>query len=132
MNCRWAGSGCASLYDLITTIFAKAMTTVMAQTQPEGTPLFERFMAAHGEAHDGINRRVWYPVPFMLDVQTEGREQEMLEWCFNTFGPESWLGGEGRWHRGSATIDGWTWFGFSTREEMEQFAAKFPSPARQH
>lgn len=98
-------------------------------TLPEGTPLFHKFMAEYGDEHNGINRRVWSPVPWMVDVLTEGRERDILEWCFETWGPESHMGSEGKWHRGGATIYGWTWFGFSTRKIMDEFVARWPSPA---
>lgn len=101
-----------------------------------GTELFQRmakFDYGEGERGD-LMRKVWSPTPWMLNIWTgrweDGREQRMLEWCYRHFGQESSPihDRDGKWKRGNATVMGWTWFGFSTQEEMNQFVSAWPSP----
>ena len=78
-----------------------------------------------------LMRRVWEPTPWMADVWTGGfaqefgREREIREWCTERFGPECFVigGREGKWQRGSATINGWPWMGFATEAMMNEFLA---------
>lgn len=110
----------------------------MSNELPEGTDLF-RGMAGHDYGSEemlALNIKVWGPTPWMVDVYTGGysnsleREQKIREWCAAQFGPESSPihGRVGTWHRGGATINGWTWMGFATREQMEQFMDAWPTP----
>ncbi len=103
----------------------------------EGTELFHRAVLAfdYGDQdRNDLMRKVWTPTPWMIDAFTgeHERHQSMLEWCFETFGDQCSPihGRAGRWQRGSATVHGWTWFGFSTREEMDQFTARWPTPVK--
>ena len=103
----------------------------------EGTALFNRVLRFdHGDQErNDLMRKVWSVTPWMVDAYTGsidygGRYREMMDWCFDQFGQEcSPIHDKpGRWQRGSATIFGWTWFGFTRREEMERFVAQWPAP----
>ncbi|MGL3208729.1 hypothetical protein [Bradyrhizobium sp. BR 1433] len=101
-----------------------------------GTPLFQRTIAFdYGTADRGeIMREVWTPTPWMIDVWVghyrEGREDEILRWCYQQFGQMSSPihGLAGSWHRGSATIAGWTWFGFADEATLQRFQQRWPTP----
>lgn len=106
-----------------------------------GTELFQRTMKwAEGDPDRGaLMREVWTPTPWMLDVFIgdridHPREREMIEWCHENFGPEGSpiYGAMGNWRRGNAIISGWTWFGFATEQQMDQFLARWPQPAQPH
>lgn len=105
-----------------------------------GTELFQRILEFdYGDRERGdLMREVWSPTPWVIDAWTgvggDLREREMMDWCYQHFGAQSSPIHErsGRWMRGNATIYGWTWFGFSTREEMDKFAAAWPNPARSY
>lgn len=100
-----------------------------------GTDIFRR--AIDAAMYDGdeeraeLMRRVWEPTPWMADVWTGGlshefgREQEVREWCTAHFGPECFVigGRDGKWQRGNATINGWSWMGFATDEMLNEFMA---------
>jgi hypothetical protein len=66
----------------------------------------------------------------MIDVFTSNREDEIKHWCQRMFGDESspMHGWAGAWRRANVTMHGWTWYGFKSKELMERFQAKFPSP----
>jgi len=72
------------------------------------------------------------PTPWVIDVrlpESNSREWfDMLEWCGEQFGPESWPIHDrpGAWYRAGATVHGHTDMGFATEEMMERFIAKFP------
>jgi hypothetical protein len=79
-------------------------------------------------------RKVWDPTPWMIDVYTGSedglREFQIMRWCYDELGEQSSPihGQTGRWHRGNATIYGWTWFGFATEADMQLFQATWPTP----
>lgn len=81
-----------------------------------------------------LMEKVWSGTPWMVDTFTDGinshREREITEWCRAEFGDEAWPihGRPGTWHRGGATIHGWTWFGFDTEEKMHRFCERWPDP----
>ena len=101
----------------------------------DGTALYRQ--AIDSAMYDGdeeraeLMRKVWEPTPWIVDVWTGGfaqefgREQEIREWCTEHFGPECFVigGRDGKWQRGSATINGMTWMGFATEEMMNEFMA---------
>lgn len=101
-----------------------------------GTALFGRTLAFdHGDQErNDLMRKVWSVTPWMVDAYTgsiaEERVRAMLCWCHEAFGDQASPIHDkaGRWQCGGATIYGWTWFGFSTREELEQFIARWPTP----
>lgn len=72
----------------------------------------------------------------MTDAYTGGmargdeRYSEIMEWCRDHFGPEAWPIHDkpGEWHCGGATVYGWTWMGFATKEMMDNFAEAWPLP----
>ena len=100
------------------------------------TALFDRTMAFdHDDAQRAaLMHKVWEPTPWMVDVYTgrcgEAREYDMLRWCYDQLGDQSSPIHDrtGRWHRGGATINGWTWFGFATEADMNLFLAAWPTP----
>lgn len=96
-----------------------------------GTELYRRML---GEDYrdpkiSALMLEVWSPTPWMLDVMTAGREQEMWLWCYHNFGGESSPihGHEGGWHLANVTLHGKTWFGFRTEAMMKRFQEKFPT-----
>jgi hypothetical protein len=101
-----------------------------------GTDLFHRTMAFNDEddARSAIMRKVWTPTPWMVDAYTgrcgDTREHGMIHWCRDAFGAESSPihSRSGDWHRGSATVNGWTWFGFASEALMRQFVGAWPQP----
>ncbi len=100
------------------------------------TDLHKRMIAHSRNDPDGgdLWQSVWAPTPWMVDAFVgrweDGRERRMLEWCYDAFGDQSSPIHEitGRWKRGNATVHGWTWFGFSTEAEMNQFVEHWPAP----
>lgn len=94
-----------------------------------GSALFVRVM----EQADDLMRKVWAGTPWMTEAYTgspdDARWQEMADWCETHYGPEAWPihGHAGRWHRGGATINGFTWLGFATEEMMRAFEAAWPN-----
>lgn len=99
-----------------------------------GTELYQRMLGEDYRNPDiaALMLKVWTPTPFMIDVTTEGREQEMWHWCYSLFGRESSPihGQEGGWHRANVTLRGKTWYGFRTEALMKRFQAVFPDWAK--
>ncbi len=79
-----------------------------------------------------LMRKVWAGTPWIVDAQTgpinSDTERAMIAWCREAFGDEAWPihGRPGEWQRGSATIHGWTWMGFTTEAQLQQFLTQFP------
>lgn len=102
------------------------------------TDLHKRMLAFdHGDKErDDLMEMVWRDTPWMVDVYSGGysrnldREHDILTWCYDRFGEQCFPihGKTGRWQRGTATVDGWTWFGFSTEAEMLAFVEHWPTP----
>lgn len=63
----------------------------------------------------------------MIDFETgsPGTEKymEMVLWCYENYGDQSSPihDRKGTWRFGHATVHGWTWVGFKSKEMMEQF-----------
>jgi hypothetical protein len=97
---------------------------------PIGTAIFRRLPELVMPEHREVTIREWSPTPFMEDVMSTDREDEMIRWCQQQFGPESspMHKRNGRWRRSLVTIHGWCWFGFETEELMNRFVERFPSP----
>lgn len=101
-----------------------------------GTELYRKMLAFdYGDAErSDLMARVWRGTPWLVDAYTgqsaDDRDMEMREWCHDHFGTEARPihGTAGRWQRGSATIYGWTWFGFETEEMMNAFISEWPNP----
>jgi hypothetical protein len=100
-----------------------------------GTDLYRRTisrdysMPGSGE----LMRRTWSTTPWMVEAYTgrsdDDRYTEIRLWCRDQFGAEAFLDREpGAWRSGHATVDGWTWMGFATEEQMQQFLARWPAP----
>ena len=96
----------------------------------DGNDLYRRAIKECRVEHQELMTEIWSPTPWMLDVLTTDREQEIIRWCNQHFGNESSPINEkeGTWHRGSVTMDGWTWFGFKSKMMLELFEAHFHSP----
>jgi hypothetical protein len=101
------------------------------------TALHQRMLAFdQGDAERSeLMRKVWAPTPWMVDAYTgnepgQGRDREMLHWCHDEFGQmcSPIHQRDGRWQRGSATVYGWTWFGFAEEAELQRFLARWPTP----
>lgn len=83
-----------------------------------------------------LMEKVWRGTPWIVDCFTGGwhadrdREAGIREWCTSRWGREAWPihGHPGSWHRGSATVYGWTWMGFETEAMMLEFMAAWPTP----
>lgn len=95
-----------------------------------GSELFQRMNDGVPEQYQKLNVEVWTPTPWMIDVLTTEREQEIRNWCNLTFGRECSTihGQEGFWQQGRVTMMGYCWFGFSAEALMQRFIEKFPSP----
>lgn len=96
-----------------------------------GTALYERTIAfdyGDQERRD-LMEKVWSMTPFMTECKTGSiateQERSINDWCRKRWGDEAWPihGLPGRWQRGSATVYGWTWYGFETAEMLEEFEA---------
>jgi hypothetical protein len=104
------------------------------------TPLYQRIVEFdQGDAErNELVRRVWSVTPFVVNVRTgsicqsraDSRYRDMMLWCHDAFGKQAFPFGDdplhGDWQFGGATVDGWTYVGFKTREQMEWFKAAFP------
>ena len=104
----------------------------------DGTELYQRTMAEWASEDDGgeLMRQVWSPTPWMISVDVgignDERRREIRNWCNRNLGNETIPYGAhrqgGAWNEGSVTIIGKTWYGFKTKEMMERFQQRFPSP----
>jgi hypothetical protein len=102
------------------------------------TRLYEQYVMGDTSEHGDLNRRVWAGTPWIIDAYTgrdslgDNRANDMLWWLTEEMGEQAWPFGPnprpGRWYRGSATINGWTWFGFATEADMQTFLARWPAP----
>jgi len=102
------------------------------------TELYQRTMAFdYGDTErNAIMHKVWDGFPWMVNAYTGGyskhrdREHDILTWCHENIGEQASPihDRHGRWYRGSATVDGWTFMGFVSKEEMEKFIARWPAP----
>ena len=100
------------------------------------TDLYHRTMAFDygDEERDALMHKVWDGFPWMVNAYTGGysrnqdREYDIQEWCRENIGEQASPihGKPGRWYRGSATVDGWTFMGFATKEDMDRFVAHWP------
>lgn len=85
-----------------------------------------------------LMEEVWRGTPWMLDVDTgtinDDREREIIGWCYDNLGRQAFPFGDeprrGSWQRGGATVNGWIWIGFETREIMQQFIEAFPDSVK--
>ena len=97
-----------------------------------GSDLYQRQIIKRG---DDLMLRVWAGTPWMIDMFADGERdhRRMHEWCYARFGDQAFPFGDhpkpGRWRSGNATVLGWTWWGFSTADEMLAFREAWPQPA---
>lgn len=104
-----------------------------------GTELYERTIAFdYGDVErSDLMKKVWSVTPWMVDCYTgninSDTEREMREWLYSNVGDQAFPihGRPGNWQFGSATIHGWTWVGFSSKELLEKFLEAFPDTGRE-
>jgi hypothetical protein len=102
------------------------------------TDLYHRMLAFNYEDAEraDLMRKVWSEHTWMVDAYTGGystdrsREHSILTWCYENVGEQASPihGRSGAWYRGSATIDGWTWMGFTNEADMLRFIERWPAP----
>lgn len=103
------------------------------------TGLYNRVIKHNKESHHDLMVFAWSHTPWMINVYVGSpsrdgerealcRDTEIKKWCLDTFGRECWpnQGRDGDWQRSQATIDGWTWFGFKSKQLMDNFLKKWP------
>lgn len=101
------------------------------------TPLCQRIIDFNydDDERSALMRRVWLLTPWVCNVNTgsisnEGRYYDIRMWCRDNLGSSAWPFSDpprdGGWQFGGATVNGWTYIGFKTREQMEAFQAAFP------
>lgn len=77
--------------------------------------------------------KVWDGTPWMVDAFTgrfdDDRYHQIGQWLHDRFGREASPIHKlpGTWHRGGATINGYTWLGFATEEMMTTFEEHWPN-----
>jgi hypothetical protein len=79
---------------------------------------------------------VWNGTPWVIDVWLGdvddigeyGDERRIREWCNHNVGKEAWPihGKPGQWYRAGFSVNGWTWIGFDTEENMRLFMQSWP------
>lgn len=109
-------------------------------SETTGNDLFARAMEFNYAQPEFLElmRKCWTPTPWMVDVYdgpshpNDSRRREIIEWCVEKFGPESWPIHDkpANWYRGTSTIYGWTWYGFATEEMLNRFLEHFPQSNR--
>lgn len=106
-------------------------------TETIGNEMFSRMLGYNygSQEKSDLMRICWQPTPWMVDVydsppgdDRKSRRQEIRHWCVEQFGPESWPIHDrpASWYSGSATVYGWTWYGFATEEMLNRFMEQFP------
>lgn len=101
-----------------------------------GSDLYHRIISFDygDEKRRALMEKVWSITPWMVDAYTgrvsNERDIDIREWCRERIGDEAQPIHEmpGKWQRGGATIDGWTWFGFTNMADMDAFVAAWPTP----
>jgi hypothetical protein len=103
----------------------------MNSNEQIGNDVFQRMIENSGE-HAEINREVWTPTPYMVDVLITEREHEIRNWLNLNFGFERnpWRESKGLWHQSRVIMHGYCWYGFETEELMNRFVKQFPSPPK--
>lgn len=102
------------------------------------TDLFERAINfSYDDPERGeLVRKVWSVTPHMIDCYTDNinseRERAIRRWCYDNIGEQAYPihGREGDWQFGGATIFGWTFLGFSSKELLDKFLEAFPDATR--
>lgn len=89
---------------------------------------------ARGAEDVALAHEVWDMTPWVVDVfdspsRDNARRMDMMLWCRDRWGEQAWWpsGRKGAWQSGSATVDGWTWWGFDDEAKMIEFATAWPS-----
>lgn len=94
-----------------------------------GTELFQSLSKVIHSEYVALTTEQWEPTPFMVDVNTSDRIDEIKQWCFHRLGPESspMHSRFGLWRQSFVTIHGKSWFGFSSEAIMNEFLNRFPN-----
>lgn len=99
-------------------------------SEPTGTALYHRMLVAEYATpnQQELVCEVWKPTPWVYDVKTGDRYEEIRRWCNTNLGHESSPihSQPGQWHFASVTMRGWTWVGFATETIAKRFQAAFP------
>lgn len=107
----------------------------MDQCQHEGTDLYRSTLDFSDDPKGkALMAKVWSGTPWMVDAYVgshyTGRRRDVMNWCREQFGPEAWPihGHPGQWNSGHATVNGWSWMGFATEDQMRRFVDRWPAP----
>lgn len=105
----------------------------------DGSDLYRSFIewnAKRGEDDLRLAHQVWDMTPWVVDMfdgsmVRDDRYRQMIMWCHKKWGDPAWWpsGRKGAWQRGGTTVNGWTWWGFDTKDKMNEFASAWPAPA---
>ncbi len=105
----------------------------------DGSDLYRSIIewnAKQGDDDLRLAHEVWDMTPWVVDMfdgsmKHDDRYRQMVMWCHERWGEQAWWpsGRKGAWQRGGATVDGWTWWGFDTKDKMDDFASAWPAPA---
>ena len=98
-----------------------------------GSPLFHRIVSFDygDDERSALMLKVWSGTPWAVETWTGGidndQSREIMDWCRERWGDGALPihGRPGRWYRGSATVHGWTFFGFETEAMMREFASEW-------
>lgn len=103
-----------------------------------GTDLYRSALAFNADDHDAKRKalmaKVWCGTPWMVDAYVGScetrRRHDVMKWCRDQFGLEARPihGHAGQWRSGGATINGWSWMGFATEDQMRRFMDCWPTP----
>ena len=96
-----------------------------------GTNLYDQVMQM--DTATDLLKQLWRPFPFMVEAFTGRgdhsfiRMQEITDWLHDNFGQEGnpLRGIEGAWRVGGATVNGWTWVGFTEEDAMQAFIERW-------
>lgn len=97
----------------------------------KGSKLFKQMIAviSDSEKTSELMKELWSPTPWMIDAFTDSndseRYREILDWCHNKWGRESNNVEDRNWRVGGATVYGYTWYGFKTKQMMNEFIHKW-------
>jgi hypothetical protein len=97
----------------------------MGLTMEIGNEFFRAMMSEVPEDFRELSVKEWTPTPFLVDVNVEGREEEIRRWLHSFIGSESspMHKRAGNWRRSFVTLNNKSWFGFSSQKLLDMFSA---------
>ena len=105
-------------------------------TNPVGSEIYRKHIAG---SSNKLQAELWAPTPWVIDTYTDyissSRYNKIMSWCHKAFGAESdpMRGVVGNWRCGAATVFGYTWLGFDSKDKADQFESHWPdSPHIRH